>query len=90
MKPSAKISRSNAVKSKALKSISLVAPPVPQRNEGHYIKNTLSSGSLKENKVEGVVKKDKLDKDVSVKAGKVTTGSDRSANGGRRVLRQRK
>lgn len=90
VKPAAKISRSNAVKPKVLKSISLVPPPVPQENERHYIKNTLSSGSLKENKVEGIVKKDKLDKDISVKARKVTTGSDRSANDGRRVLRQRK
>ncbi|KAF8426303.1 Borealin N terminal-domain-containing protein [Tirmania nivea] len=90
VKPAAKVSRSNAVKQKALKSISYVPPPVPQENERHYIKNTLSSGSLKENKVEGVVKKDKLDKDVSMKAGKVTTGSDRSTNGGRGVLRQRK
>lgn len=83
VKPTAKISRSNAIKSKGLKSMSIIPPPVPQENERHYIKSALSSGSLKENKVEGVVKKD------SIKAGKATTSSDRSATG-RRVLRQRK
>lgn len=78
VKPIAKTSRGNSIKSRDLQLTT-------QENERHYIKSTLSSGSLKENKVEGV-KKDKLDTVMDAKGG----SSDKSATGGRRVLRQRK
>jgi len=84
-KTSGKISRSNAAKSRNLKPMPLISPPISVEGQ-HPLKSVRSTGSLKENKFDGV----KNDIVGNGKTNKTTALNSVGSVGGRRVLRARK
>ncbi|KAF8467731.1 hypothetical protein BDZ91DRAFT_793405 [Kalaharituber pfeilii] len=83
-KPTMNLSRSNALKTRNIKTST--STPQPPTDEKQFVKSIGSSGSLKENKVEGLRK----EKTTNGKAGKTSASIGTGTHGGRRVLRARK